>query len=91
MTVTRRPTVPTSTTAGVEAFISGAPDASAPRTSGRGRPRTVEPDSEQLVSVRLDSALYRQAKLLAVRDGITMKELLASALTREVANRSTDS
>lgn len=87
MTVTRRPAAPASS-AGVEAFISAAPDAPATnRTTGRGRPRTVEPDTEQLISVRVDSDLYRQAKLLAVRDGITMKELLASALAREVEQR----
>lgn len=86
MTVTRRPAAPASS-AGVEAFISRAPDASATKTTGRGRPRTVEPGSEQLISVRIDTDLYRQAKLLAVRDGITIKELLASALAREVEQR----
>lgn len=86
MTVTRRPAAPASS-AGVEAFISAAPDAPAAKKTGRGRPRTVEPDTEQLISVRVDSDLYRQAKILAVRDGITMKELLASALAREVEQR----
>lgn len=65
-----------------DAFVSGAPDMAA--KAGPGRPRKPEGDYVRLnVEIRAD--LAAEFKILAVRRGTTIKDLITDLMEKEVS------
>lgn len=62
-------------------FVNGAPD----MTGKPGRPRKPEGDYVRM-NVELEAETMAQFKILAIRRGKTIKELVSSLIEKEIAN-----
>lgn len=65
-----------------DSFVNGAPD----MTAGKpGRPRKPEGDYVRM-NVELEAETMAQFKILAIKRGKTIKELVSSLIEKEIAN-----
>eukprot|EP01031_Cornospumella_fuschlensis_P017973 gene17973-21993_t len=65
-----------------DAFVSGAPDMAAGKP---GRPRKPEGNYVRM-NVELEAETMAQFKILAIRRGKTIKELVSDMIEKEIAN-----